>query len=131
MLDERKEPMTPTDREFADRQSAWMEAAKRKDLDALEHILAPEFAYTSTGQGRTTRQEWLDTIAIYDLQTFEIVELESRLYGDDVAVVLSRYRQTATLDGVARSGEFLITDVWVKRGDSWQVAARSSIKMSS
>jgi hypothetical protein len=122
--------MTTTDREFADRQRAWMEAGQRKDLEALERILAPEYAYTATGQGRTTRQQWLDTVAIYDLQSFEIVEIEARPYGDDVAVVLSRYRQEATLDGVPRSGEFLITDVWVKRGDLWQVAARSSIKMS-
>lgn len=122
--------MSATNQEFADRQRAWMEAAKRKDLEALERILAPEYAYTATGQGRQTRQQWLDTIAIYDVSSFEIVEIDARPYGYDVAVVLSRYRQAGSLDGVPRSGEFLITDVWVKRGDSWQVAARSSIKMS-
>jgi hypothetical protein len=122
--------MTTTDRAFLDRQRAWMEAAQRKDLEALERILAPEYTYTATGMGRTTRQQWLDTLAVYDVTCFEIVEVDARPYGNDVAVVLSRYRQEGTLDGVPRSGEFLITDVWVKRGDLWQVAARSSIKMS-
>jgi hypothetical protein len=49
-----------------------------------------------------------------------------RLYGD-IAVVLPHYRQTALVNGVPRSGEFLITDVWVKRNGTWQVVARSSI----
>ena len=31
--------------------------------------------------------------------------------------------------GEPRSGEFLITDTWVKRDGRWQVVARSSIMM--
>lgn len=122
--------MDAIERELARLEQSWMEAVQRKDTGALERILAPEYAYTASGQGRWTREGWLETVAIYDIHRFEFAEIDVRPYGD-VAVVLARYRQDASVGGVARSGEFLITDVWVTRNGSWQVVARSSILMPS
>jgi hypothetical protein len=34
-----------------------MTAAKGKDMATLDRILGPEYAYTSSGQGRQTRQQ--------------------------------------------------------------------------
>jgi transposase InsO family protein/ketosteroid isomerase-like protein len=118
--------MTAPEQELTRLEHAWMEAVRRKDTEALERILAPEYAYTASGQGRWSRQGWLETVAIYDLHRFEFVEVDVRPYGD-VAVVLSQYRQDASVGGAPRSGEFQITDVWVRRDESWQVVARSSI----
>lgn len=118
--------MTTTEQDLTRLEHAWMEAVQRKDTEALERILAPEYAYTASSQGRWSRQGWLETVAIYDIHRFEFVEVDVRPYGD-VAVVLSRYRQDASVGGAPRSGEFLITDVWVRRAESWQVVARSSI----
>lgn len=114
---------------FARLESAWMEAVQRKDHMALARILAPEYTYTAGGQGRWSRQQWLDTVAIYDINRFEFLEVDVRRYGD-VAVVLSRYWQDGIVSGVPRSGEFLITDVWVMHDGSCQVVARSSIPVS-
>jgi ketosteroid isomerase-like protein len=106
----------------------WMSAGQRKDLATLDRILGQEYAYCSSGQGRQTRQQWLDTVAIYDLESFEFLTIDVRLYGD-IAVAFPHYRQTAILDGAPRSGDFLITDVWACRNNTWQVVARSSIHM--
>jgi hypothetical protein len=105
-----------------------MEAIQRKDLATLDQILGPEYSYTASGQGRWSRQRWMETVAVYDIESFTILSADVRLYGD-VAVVLPHYRQTALVNGVPRSGEFLITDVWVRRDGTWQVVARSSILM--
>jgi ketosteroid isomerase-like protein len=120
--------MTATEQDLTQLEHTWMEAVQRKDTEALERILAPEYTYTASGQGRWSRQGWLDTVAIYDIHRFAFVEIDVRPYGD-AAVVLSRYQQEASVAGVPRSGEFLITDVWVMRDGSWQVVARSSILM--
>jgi ketosteroid isomerase-like protein len=106
----------------------WMTAGKRKDMATLDRILGPEYTYTSSGQGRQTRQQWMDTVAVYDLESFTFVKIDVRLYGD-MAVAFLLYQQTAILNGEPRSGEFLITDVWVRRDGTWQVVARSSIMM--
>ncbi len=118
--------MATTEHELIARERTWMAAVQRKDLPALEGILAPEYTYTASGQGRWSRQQWLETVAIYDIYRFEFVEVDVRPYGH-VAVVLSHYRQDGAVSGVPRSGEFLITDVWVRHDGVWQVVARSSI----
>ena len=116
------------DQEFTQLTQAWMEAVQRKDLTTLEGILGPDYTYTASGQGRWSRQQWLDAVAIYDIHDFAFREVDVRRYGE-VAVVLTRYWQAGAVDGVPRSGEFLITDVWVRRSGTWQVVARSSILM--
>ena len=47
------------------------------------------------------------------------------VYGE-TAVMRSHYKQHATVQGKDRSGELLLTDVWVKRDGRWQVVARHS-----
>ncbi len=120
--------MTAPEHELIAREQAWMEAVQRKDIEALEQILGPDYAYTASGQGRWSRQRWLETVAVYDIHRFEFVDVDVREYGD-AAVVLAHYQQEASVAGIRRSGDFLITDVWVRRGDQWQVVARSSILM--
>ncbi len=118
--------MNAVDQEFSRLYNEWMDAVRRRDLALLDGILADEYVYTASGQGRFDRQGWLQAVSVYDLQTFEFRRLDVRLYGD-VALVLCDYRQTGAVRGEPRSGDFLITDLWVKRSDRWQVAARSSI----
>jgi len=112
--------------EFALLYNEWMEAVRRRDLASLDRVLAAEYVYTASGQGRVDRQRWLEMVSVYDLQTFEFKGLDVRLYGE-IALVLCEYRQTGTVAGEARTGNFLITDMWVRRDSRWQVAARSSI----
>jgi ketosteroid isomerase-like protein len=106
----------------------WLGAILRKDARTLERILAPDFVYTASGHGRSSRQQWLELVATsYDIQHLEFGDAEVRVYGD-VALVLARIRQQATLAGVERTGEFLVMDVWVRGESRWQVTARSSIQ---
>jgi ketosteroid isomerase-like protein len=118
--------MNAVHQEFAHLYEEWMKAVQRRDLTFLDGVLAVEYVYAASGQGRVERQGWLQMVSVYDLQTLEFERLDVRLYGD-VALVLCDYRQTGALGGEARSGTFVITDTWVRRDGRWQVAARSSI----
>ena len=107
-------------------EQAWLEAIQRKDMDALARIIGDDYAYTATGHGRRTRQEWMEAVPYYDIHNFTIISADVRVYGD-AAVVLPHVQQTATFGDATRSGNFLITDVWLKREGTWRVVARSSI----
>ena len=120
--------MVTTEQAFIAREEEWMAAVQRKDHAALEKILAEEYVYTASGQGRWSRQRWLDTVAIYDIHHFDFTDIRVQAYGE-VAVVHTSYHQEGSVDGTRRSGEFLITDVWVDRDGRWQVVTRSSILM--
>jgi len=119
--------MDPVEQEFRSLYNAWMEAVQRRDTGTLERILGEEYVYTASGQGRWARQGWLDTVPVYEIHSFEFPRINVRPYGD-VAVVVCEYRQTGAVRGEVRSGDYLITDVWLKRDGRWQVVARSSIK---
>ncbi len=92
----------------------------------MRRILGEEYTYTASNQGHWSRQEWLDQVAIYNIQSLEFPSIEVRTYGE-AAVALVECRQVATYAGAQRSGDFLITDAWVHRDGPWQVVARSSI----
>jgi ketosteroid isomerase-like protein len=102
---------------------AWAAAAQAHDRERLESILAREFSLVGRA-GPKTREEWLEDAAgpyAIDEWAFEGIEVE--LYGN-TAVLSSRYRQTARLDGTDLSGDYLVTDVWVRRDGRWQAVRR-------
>ncbi|WP_456847699.1 hypothetical protein, partial [Cellulomonas sp. P5_C6] len=45
---------------------------------------------------------------------------------DDVAVHLQKVDMVASVDGVDRSGIFVLTDTWLRTPDGWQVWRRHS-----
>jgi hypothetical protein len=71
-----------------------------------------------------SRADWLD--AAYKIEAYEFKELVAKRFGTDVVVVTSYYTQKAIVDGRDRSGDFFLTDVWVRDGKRWRVAWRHS-----
>jgi ketosteroid isomerase-like protein len=123
---------TPSDQStFSDLEHQWMNAVKRQDIAALERILAPEFTLTVAIEGlpleSTGRADYLAACkGYYVIHEFTFNEIAVRRYGE-VAVVISRYRQKATLGGTEdRSAEYFLTDTWVRHNGVWKVVARYS-----
>jgi hypothetical protein len=102
-------------------------AIKQKDVPALDAILAKEFGYRLAIAGGPpqvmSRPEWLKAGSYYTLEDFEIQNLVARRFGD-VVVVDFTFLATASLGARDRSGEFSNTDVWVRDGGAWKLAAR-------
>jgi ketosteroid isomerase-like protein len=103
--------------------TTWAEAIKRGDVAAADRILGAEYALMAPGIGVMPRAAWLASLKDYVVDSYEFNDVRVHVYGE-TAVMRSRYKQTATLLGKDRSGEMLITDVWVKRDGRWQVVAR-------
>jgi ketosteroid isomerase-like protein len=104
----------------------FMTAVAERDLDFLERHLGEEFKLITGRPGHETRDraEWLEvTATAYEIRSFRFDELEVLDYGD-VAVVRSRYSQEATMGDADRSQSFLMTDVWHRRDDAFQLLTR-------
>ena len=97
----------------------------RRDVKAAELILGAEYSLMAPGSGETPRAKWLATLPDYVVHSFEFNDVKVNVYGE-TAVMRSRYKQSATVFGKDRSGELLLTDVWVKRDGRWQIVARHS-----
>jgi hypothetical protein len=114
---------------FTELENRWMSAWKDKNEKVAGEIMADDFTLTSAFlMGKTmNKREWLQlAMSGYDCQSFSFDSVKVRMY-NKTAVVDSWYHQQATLNGSDRSGNFVITDVWVKQNNSkWQVVSRHS-----
>ena len=102
----------------------WMDAWKNRDRTVCERILADDFLLTSARGVLMPKDEWLDAaMGPFSCEEFEWEEIRVRPFGD-VAIVHAKARQRASVSGQDWSGLFLLTDVWVRRDERWQIVSR-------
>ena len=112
------------DQEIQRLERAWMTAWVEGDRPTCERILADDFVLTSARGLLMTKSDWLAAaMSSYVCTSFAWEELLVRRFGD-AAVAHGRSRQQASVAGQDWSGLFLVTDVWGKRNNQWQVVSR-------
>ena len=116
--------------QFRELEVSWTEAIASQDRSRIEAFLAPEFRLSIANFEKPifhgAREGWLERATSgYKISSFEFRDLAAQRYGD-VVVVMASYYQNAQLGESSRSGEFSITDVWVRVDGSWQVTWRLS-----
>jgi hypothetical protein len=105
---------------------------EQRDVAAAASVLDEDYALLLVQPARAAmpRDRWLETLPDYVVHDYavedEIVDLD-----DDIAVVLHRDRMGATVLGVDRSGTFVITDVWRRRGNDWRIWRRHSTPLTA
>ena len=106
----------------------WRDALCKKDIERLHSLVHKDFVLIgtrSTGPFMMTRDEWLDAIQRRDVDAIEI-DVENATAAKDVMIgtVYARWR----LKYLGRVIEdcVVLTDVWVKEDDRWQVIRRHS-----
>lgn len=119
-------PNPLVEQELVKMENEWARAWQLPDQEALESLLGDDFlllSERSKGEVVNKRQYIDSTLKLVRGDGFSFARLNVRVYGD-AAVVNAWLQQTATFAGRDWSGDFLLTDVWVKRGDRWQAVAR-------
>ena len=106
----------------------WRDALCKKDMERLHSLVHKDFVLIgtrSTGPFMMTRDEWLDAIQRRDVDAIEI-DVENATAAKDVMIgtVYARWR----LKYLGRVIEdcVVLTDVWVREDDRWQVIRRHS-----
>jgi len=107
--------------------AAWHAAWSVRDTERAAAHLHPEYALVLVhpAPARVRRAEWLATLPVYVVTGWVTIESAWDVH-DDVAVHLQKVDMTATVDGVDRSGLFVLTDTWLSTLDGWQVWRRHS-----
>ena len=102
----------------------WGEAYVRRDLAALEEILADEYTLTDPLGGTTDKAQNLAFIstAEFIIEDTSSRDVRVRLYGN-TAVVTALSDFKAHYRGVAVSGSCRYTDVLIRRGGRWYAVA--------
>jgi hypothetical protein len=116
------------EKKFIDLETKWMNAWKNKDEATVREIIADEFTLTSslsTGD-LINKEEWIEKVLHnFDCKDLSIDKLQARIF-DRTAVLNIWFHQEAIVNGKDWNGNFLLTDVWIQKNETWQVVARHS-----
>src|SRR5215510_2083124 len=105
---------------------AWMDAAARRDVEALDRVLAAEFSMVTNRGTLIDKAQWMESMLHRvgpDFTPPEFLDVHVWVAAD-VALMTSRTMLRATFDGKDWSGDVALTDVWVRRDGRWQIVRR-------
>jgi ketosteroid isomerase-like protein len=108
----------------------WIDAVARRDPAALDRIIADDYLIAGwlpdgrLGDKQFYIEDCLKPVNV-EQSSYNLGQWKVRAYGD-VAVVNCRFECRALVDGQPWGGMVLFTDVWVRDGGRWKVAARHS-----
>ena len=106
----------------------WRDALCARDIDSLKALIHPDFVLIgtrSTGPFVLTRDEWLEAIQRRELISIEL-DIRDALAFDDMMIGTIDARWRVKYLGGEIEDCVLLTDVWVREGDQWQVVRRHS-----
>ena len=114
---------------FIDLETRWARAIQAQDATQMSQFLADSYFLAIAAQGMPLqyvyRDKWLETLPAYNIESFSIDDIHVGIYGS-TAIVSMLFTQKAIVHGQDRSGQFVITDIWVKLDEGWRVAERHS-----
>ena len=106
----------------------WRDALCASDFDRLRTLIHPDFALIgtrSTGPFVMNRDEWLEAIQRRELISIKL-DVRDAVVFDQVMVGTIEARWRVKYLGGEIEDCVLLTDVWVRDNDRWQVVRRHS-----
>jgi ketosteroid isomerase-like protein len=108
-----------------DLEKTMLEALRNRDAAALQTLLANDFLLSGINIGGTQTDKtrfinWV--VKQFELKTFAVEKTALRVSAS-TAIVSYNYKRQASINGTAADGDFVVTDVWVKRGREWLLIA--------
>jgi ketosteroid isomerase-like protein len=103
---------------------AWLDAYEKKDVAAMNAIVADDFTITFSDGSMQTKPQIIEALKRPGNSTnkFRTENVESRSYGDTV-ILIGLVITDWTQNGEKKTDRSRYTDTYVKRNGKWQVVA--------
>ena len=112
-------------------ENAWNKAEQRRDIQALDQLLAGTLAYTDYDGSFYTKAQFLESVRNAAEVIEQLINEQVNVHAyESSAVVSGMYREKGTVKGkpYTRRGRF--TDTWVKQNGAWLCVASQSTLIS-
>jgi hypothetical protein len=106
----------------------WRDALFAKDEAQLRRLIHPQFKLVgirSTGTVAVSLEDWLVALQRMDLISLEVRVMESVRHDQTIVATVDAQWKLRFM-GHAIDERVLLTDIWVKTDDGWQVLRRHS-----
>jgi ketosteroid isomerase-like protein len=112
--------------------AGWNAALRARDVDGVVTFMRDDYALELVYpvRARTDLATWLTNLPDYVVHSWD-VQASIWDVSPDVAVHLHLVDMRATVFGADRSGQFVVTDTWLRDTDGWRVWRRHSTPMSA
>jgi hypothetical protein len=115
---------------IGDTERRWNDAILRRDVASAASFQAPEFKLIVGAEGQPLqvipRELWLSVLPRYVIHRHEITDMHVSIWNDVAVATLLITQAAEPLNDRDISGNFLITDIWVRRNEKWVIAERHS-----
>jgi Domain of unknown function (DUF4440) len=104
-----------------DLEKKMMVAVKGRDSATLKSLLADDFllAGMNIPGAKSDKIRFINwAVKSLELKAYSLGKTTVRIF-PETAIVSYNYTRQASIAGVPSDGDFVVTDVWVKRGDQW------------
>jgi ketosteroid isomerase-like protein len=113
-------------------EAQWNDCILRRDIECAGSFLAEDYFLMIDIEGqpmvKVPRDVWLKNLAGYFIEVMSMDETHISVYGD-TAVATLRYSQKAHTAGNRDiTGNFMLTDVWIRTAKGWKIAERHSCR---
>lgn len=118
---------TKADVEVRKLERAWLDAYEKRDVDAMNAIVADDFTITFPNGAMQTKEQIIKSLkaprtASSPSTKFYTEDVQARVYGDTV-ILIGRVVSEWQREGKTVREESRYTDTYVKRDGRWQVVA--------
>jgi ketosteroid isomerase-like protein len=106
-------------------ETTMMEALKGGDTATLKNLLADDFLLTgiSVSAAKSDKVGYIDwVLKNLELKTYVLEKPKVRAF-PTTAIVTYKYKRQASIGGAPSDGDFVVTNVWVKRGNRWRTVS--------
>jgi uncharacterized protein (TIGR02246 family) len=122
-----QQPLTKAEEEVRKLERQWLDAYEQNDAEAMDRIVADDFAITFPNGAIQTKPQVMSMIkaprrAGQPRMKFYTEEVRSRSYGDTV-ILMGRVVTEYDRDGKTVKDQSRYTDTYVRRNGRWQVVA--------
>ena len=123
--DEVVETPAAIEKKVLDLERRMLEAVKTRDSATLKSLLADDFLLAGINiagekSDKTRYINW--AVKNLELKTYSLDKSTVRVF-PATAIVSYNYKRQANIGGTPADGDFVVTDVWVKRANQWVVVS--------
>ena len=111
-----------------DLEREWRDALLEKDEATLRRLIHPQYKLVgirSTGSVAVNLEQWIEALKRMDIASLEVRVTECVALDNVIVATVDAQWQVRYL-GQVIDERVLLTDVWVREGDSWKVVRRHS-----